>query len=374
MITYNHARYIAQALDSVLMQKVNFDYEILVGEDCSTDDTRSILQQYESMFPDKLHVITSEKNVGMLPNLVRTLKSSNGEYIALLEGDDYWTAPDKLQRQVDFLDQHPECALCFHNVTAFFENGSREPALMCPPDQKELATIEDIMRVNFIPTCSAMYRNCLLPDFPDWYTQLKMGDWTLFILIAQYGKIGYINQIMGVYRQHASGTWSGRSRASQLKETLIAYDCLKQYFGSRYDGLISQKVAEYQYQLAVENFREGCTGEANRYLALSTTHFIEDPTLWQGRALEIAREFEENDGFTNAEKFLAWTCSGLMSGRNSAQWTSKLYGEWYARHAFRAHQTGDRSGVRRATLLAFQHDWRLVGNRGLLSIFVDSVF
>ena len=116
IITYNHERYIAQAIDSVLMQKTNFEFEIVIGEDSSTDNTRDIIQSYISRYPDKIRLITSNKNVGAGRNAVRTLKACKGKYIASLEGDDYWITKDKLQKQVDILEQHSNYSMCFSNI------------------------------------------------------------------------------------------------------------------------------------------------------------------------------------------------------------------------------------------------------------------
>src|SRR4051794_11773039 len=116
MITYNHEPFIAQALDSILMQQVSFDHEILIGEDCSTDRTREIVRAYRQRYPDKIRLQLPETNRGMMQNFVAVLAAARGDYVALLEGDDYWTAPDKLARQVAYLDAHPECAICFHDA------------------------------------------------------------------------------------------------------------------------------------------------------------------------------------------------------------------------------------------------------------------
>lgn len=101
-LTYNHEKYIAQALESILMQKVNFTYEIVVGEDCSKDRTREILIQYAEKHPDKFHLLLHEKNIGAAKNQNKVFENCKGKYIAMLEGDDYWTDPYKLQKQVDF--------------------------------------------------------------------------------------------------------------------------------------------------------------------------------------------------------------------------------------------------------------------------------
>src|SRR5579864_5044611 len=101
MITYNHERFIAQALDSILAQQVNFDYEIVVGEDCSADGTRAILMDFHRRYPSRIVPFLRDRNMGAMPNFESTLRACRGQYLALLEGDDYWTSPDKLQRQVD---------------------------------------------------------------------------------------------------------------------------------------------------------------------------------------------------------------------------------------------------------------------------------
>jgi glycosyltransferase involved in cell wall biosynthesis len=111
MITYNHERFITQALESVLAQRVNFDYEIVVGEDCSTDDTRAIVMYFHRRYPGRIVPLLREKNIGGARNIELTLAACRGQYVAMLEGDDYWTCEDKLQRQVDFLDANPDYAI-----------------------------------------------------------------------------------------------------------------------------------------------------------------------------------------------------------------------------------------------------------------------
>ena len=116
IITYNHARFIGQALESALMQKTNFDYEIVIGEDCSTDNTGLICKKYAEMYPDKIRLLQNDKNLGVIENFKRTLYACKGEYVALLEGDDYWTDELKLQKQVDFLESNRDYAIVFHNA------------------------------------------------------------------------------------------------------------------------------------------------------------------------------------------------------------------------------------------------------------------
>ena len=126
VMTYNHEKFIRQALDSVLMQETNFEYEILISEDCSTDRTRAIVLEFQQAHPEKVQLLLSTQNIHSNEIVVRGIRAAQGEYIALLDGDDYWTSPLKLQKQVDFLDSHPECSMCFHNARIFHQTEGRE--------------------------------------------------------------------------------------------------------------------------------------------------------------------------------------------------------------------------------------------------------
>ena len=135
LLAYNHELFIEQALDSILAQQVNFDYEIVIGEDCSQDNTREIILDYQEKNSDKIRIFLSKKPLndrksGRL-NFVRNLEACRGEYIALLDGDDYWTSPYKLQKQVDYLDNHPEFSICFHPVINVFEIGNYKKEVFC---------------------------------------------------------------------------------------------------------------------------------------------------------------------------------------------------------------------------------------------------
>ena len=175
VMTYNHAQFITQALDSVLMQKVNSEYEVLISEDCSTDGTREIVLDYQKKHPNKIQLLLSEQNLHSNAVVVRGIRAARGEYIALLDGDDYWVSPDKLQKQIDFLDAHPECSMCFHNATVIHEDGSREPWNWTSPHQKEISTLEDIWQGNFIATCSTMFRRGLFYTYLSIYLRFFLG-------------------------------------------------------------------------------------------------------------------------------------------------------------------------------------------------------
>ncbi len=192
MKTYNHERFIKQAIESALMQTTDFPYKIVIGEDCSTDGTRNIVVEYQKKYPDKIVLLLYDENVGMRRNYIRLLQLCSGEYIAELEGDDFWTSPHKLQKQVDFLDAHPDFAICFHPVRMFHE-GTDEEWEIFPQGVKEVSVLEDLFEYNFIPTCSVMYRSGRIREFPGWFHELKMGDWTVHLLNARHGKIQFLD-------------------------------------------------------------------------------------------------------------------------------------------------------------------------------------
>jgi glycosyltransferase involved in cell wall biosynthesis len=123
IITYNHEKFIAEALESVLMQVTDFRYEIVIGDDCSSDRTHEIIGDFQKNHPGKIRLLISETNIGVKKNLAQTIMACKGEYIALLDGDDYWTAPQKLRHQVGFLDSRPGCSFCFHSVKRIYEDG-----------------------------------------------------------------------------------------------------------------------------------------------------------------------------------------------------------------------------------------------------------
>lgn len=258
MITYNHERFIAQAIESVLMQEVDFDLELVIGEDCSTDGTRRIVTEYAARYADRIRLLLPKKNLGMNRNFIQTIKACQGEYIALLEGDDYWTSPDKLGKQVALLDQRPDCAICFHNVEMFTEDDPDQArVLLCKEDQKTVSTVEDLLQFNFIPACSAMFRRAVVGDPPEWFYELKMGDWPLHVLSALHGNIIYIPEIMAAYRAHGGGAWSLKGRIEQVLSYRRFYEVMDAHLEYRYAKLIKRALTKWDYQLALAYEAEG---------------------------------------------------------------------------------------------------------------------
>ena len=250
VITYNHERYIAQALDSALMQQLDVDYEIVVGDDCSTDATRSILLDYRARYADKLRLILPDRNSGMHANFARTLAACRGEYVALLEGDDYWCRDDKLARQIALLDTRPDLALCFHDVECVFESGCEAVDVTLNRPRRAVSTLHDLLRGNFIHTCSVMFRRGLFGAFPAWYFTLPVGDWPLHILNALHGDIGYVDEVMGAYRVHPGGVWSTRPKSWQLRESIRVLECVADHLPPAARSLAQRVVAGHYFERA----------------------------------------------------------------------------------------------------------------------------
>jgi glycosyltransferase involved in cell wall biosynthesis len=212
VITYNHAPYIERCLLSILEQKTNFDVEILVGEDCSTDNTAEEIRKIERKFPGRLTCLYRKPNLGMTKNFTDLLERSQGEFLAICEGDDFWNDPSKLQKQVNYLEAHPECSFCFHDAYRIDGDGIDLPKYPGFPSERSVYT-RDLLVANFVPTPSLCHRNYPLKEFPQWLANgnLPMFDWPLLVYLSTKGYGHYIPEAMATYRVHSQGVWSGSS-------------------------------------------------------------------------------------------------------------------------------------------------------------------
>lgn len=221
IVTYNHEKYIRQCIESVLQQDVDFEYEIVVGEDCSTDNTRSIIEELVAQHPNKLRVQYHAKNLGAEKNFNQTISECNGEYIAFLEGDNYWTDTSKLQSQVRFLDMHRDAAFCFHRVAYLDDTGGLLKQILPDTDPEELSDVDYLFQTsNPVPLGSIAARRALLEGLEDWVKGLKLGDWPLCMMLASRGKIGFIARPMSVQRNHEGGSFQNLHPSMQATYVL----------------------------------------------------------------------------------------------------------------------------------------------------------
>jgi len=219
LVTYNHSSFIEQALGSALRQKVDADWEIVVGDDASSDGTTDILRAYQQRYPGiiRLNLRSSNAGDGGRTNFMTTLNACRGDYVAYMDGDDYWLEDHKLHRQVSQLDSQPGLAACAHPVFRVYADGTQD-TFAAPPGRAPFS-LEDIARnFTFLHCSSIMYRRSTLPRIPRWFADqsIKLDDWALSVLCAQYGDIGYVDEILGVYRKHELGIWSGQQILQRL--------------------------------------------------------------------------------------------------------------------------------------------------------------
>lgn len=214
-VTYNHEKYIAQTLDSMVSQKTDFEYEILVGDDCSQDRTPDILREYAQKYP-QIVAVCREKNVGPARNFMDLARRIRGEYVAFCEGDDYWVDDEKLQIQADFLDANLDYSTCFHPVRVEYDGVVGVESIF-PKVCEDTPDTATLVRDNFIQTNSVMYRWRYPNGLPENYNFSAIpGDWYMHLLHAEIGRIKYFDRVMGVYRRHPSGMWAMSTNAIEL--------------------------------------------------------------------------------------------------------------------------------------------------------------
>lgn len=245
-ITYNHEKYIKQMLDSLIKQKTDFKYKVLIGDDASTDDTANIIRQYADEYPEIVVPVLREKNIGVHRNLYDLLSKIDSDYIAYCEGDDYFLTSDKLQKQVNFMNANTNCSLCFHPVKVFYEN-NEYPESVFPEDAANFPfTVESLIKFNFIQTNSVMWRRQNYQNMPE---QVMPLDWFLHFYHAKYGEIGFLPEVMSAYRKHDGGIWSKFNERETFRKYGIGlvkfyYEVVKLYPES--DELLN-KIIRYQY-------------------------------------------------------------------------------------------------------------------------------
>ena len=248
--TYNHEKYLAQALESFLMQKVNFPIEIVVGEDCSTDGTPQIVREYAERFPGLVKVITSDANVGAVPNALGIWAAARGKYIALCEGDDYWTDPQKLQKQVDFLEQNPDFTISGHWVKVVDDSGAPvEWNGGTGEDCPEVFGVKDAIGGTPLHMNSWVFRTSALRAIPPekmaLVSRLPAHDDPVLLLLLVQGKGRCIPETMGVWCIHSGSYWTSRSRLNRQFALLRFYYSVPKFLGSElerayHDAIIRQ--------------------------------------------------------------------------------------------------------------------------------------
>lgn len=248
--TYNHEKYISMAIDSFLMQNTDFAFEILIGEDCSTDNNRAIIKLYADKYPNIIKPIFWDENVGATKNWLTLLKTARGEFIANCEGDDYWTDPRKLQKQVDFLENNPEYVMSGHDAIIIDENGNKICDNKLPAEHKRDFSKEEIMTGNcWVLTLSMVFRR-VFNDLPKELAFVFNGDTFLICFLGQFGKSHFHDDIKSaVYRIHSGGVWSMLPEIRKYEKSTQTYMQLFHYF----DKQGKTDVADELWKKVVQN-------------------------------------------------------------------------------------------------------------------------
>lgn len=256
MLTYNQQDFIAQAIEGVINQKANFNYKLVIGEDLSIDNTREICEFFAEKYADKIQLLPSLKKYGVIENFIRTYKRCDGKYIAFCDGDDYWTDPFKLQKQIDFLEMNPDFGIVFTSFKFLFPDG-----LMLPKDysrQKADSSFEDLVFGNYIPAVTAVFIN-KNSKLPEWLKFGPFGDWPIYLWVTKDGaKIKFLNEITAVYRREIGVSEKMKSIPSKVaQENLRIISSIKE--DNNFDKKKHIKESLYQHQLSLlaEYFREG---------------------------------------------------------------------------------------------------------------------
>ena len=257
IITYNHASSICRCIESALMQRTTFPFEIVIGEDCSTDGTRAIVRKYAQRFPRIIKVVTSDANVGLLANSDRANTACRGEYIAKCDGDDYWIDPLKLQKQFEAAKEYGAVMAVHASINLQYE-GERLKNASLDQFQSEtgLLKVEDIiLRSSDFHSSSFFGKSEIFIKKPDWYYQAISGgdlDVAFKLFVAGSGKIVYLNEIMSAYQSGQRGSWMANTMEkiagdeqrllNYQKANLEMYKKFDVFSGHRYTGAIQSRI------------------------------------------------------------------------------------------------------------------------------------
>ena len=284
-ITYNHEKYIEETIDSFLMQETDFPFEIVIGEDCSTDGTKKIIDDYIKEYPKLIKLVTSESNVGMNLNFSRTILSCKGQYIALCEGDDYWTDKDKLQIQIEEMQKYPEVDMSFHPAYELID-GKQGNILAKHADKNKIFTTSEVILGDggFMPTNSLVFKKIMIDRLPQWfYDEAPVGDYFIQILGSRKNGALYLPIPMSCYRTQQNNSWSASMKKEQ--ERIIFLEKITKSM------TLLDKELDYEY-----------SNEIKKYIRYQTFAIIMSKTI----NIETKKHFyiKNKTQFSAKEKFL----------------------------------------------------------------------
>lgn len=250
MITYNHEKFIDKAIESIICQQTNFNIELVIGEDHSTDQTHSKCKEWEHRFPDKIRVVRSEQNIGVSKNVVFTYGHLTGTYVAICEGDDYWTDSNKLQKQVDYLESNLDASGCFHDSITINERDEIISNSYFPLTRSVYDSVAciNLLRSSYA-TCSLVFRK--IDPLPDWF-QRRACDYFLDLLITDHGQLHYLQSNMSAYRIHSGGIWQGDKRAVGHSIEMVKRLRILLRYWKRYELELLRELSSHLYTIILK--------------------------------------------------------------------------------------------------------------------------
>ena len=268
LIVYNQVDFVKECIEGALKQQIDYSYEIVIGDDHSTDGTHEVCNAYAQKHPNLIRYYKREKNLGMVSNWAETIGNCEGKYIAICEGDDYWTDPHKLQTQFNYMESHPNCAFCFHKVKELDADGVHEDKLNV--QHKEQFHLNDILNKNYAHTPSIMFRADQL-TIPCFFYNAMPGDHTLqCILLRNGGYAFYMKEAMAVYRKHEGGIWSSDGGKKFAVERAITKINLYNYL-----NITDEKIVDNPYYMLADFFAKNGYSKMSffNYYKLLLNHF-----------------------------------------------------------------------------------------------------
>lgn len=252
IITYNHAPFVADAVRSVLAQKTREPVDILISEDASTDATRDIVLALEAEFPDQIRHVFSEQNLRSNAVIGRALRASRGRYVAILDGDDYFIDPLRLQRQADFLDAHPECVAVFGNAEMLVGEKILD-RMWTRSDLTSPIGSRELFEGNPFAICCGLFRGDAVRSVPAWYDGFEpmLTDWPLYVHLSNAGSFAFVDEPVAVYRQHPGGVFSSLSDRVKLDKTAGFYRSIAKVEDGRYARPALDGGARFFFDMAV---------------------------------------------------------------------------------------------------------------------------
>ncbi|WP_223634453.1 glycosyltransferase family 2 protein [Planococcus sp. 4-30] len=279
--SYNHGDYLAEAIESFLMQKTDFDVEILIYDDASTDHGPQVIKYYENKYPSLIKPIYQTQNQyskGVRVELFNHNRAK-GKYIAVCEGDDYWTDPCKLQKQVDYMEEHPACSMTVHAADRVLSDKKKILSTVRPEQGNAIFSVERVIEGggDLVATNSMVYSKEKVLELAPFYLNAVVGDYPLVILAALHGTVDYLDANMSAYRVGVKGSWTERELATAMKRINHYYDMermldeINKYTHFNYNDSLMKAKRGYQFSLLLEqgNFKAAKRGEFRKiYLDL----------------------------------------------------------------------------------------------------------